>query len=193
MELLKEGRIEHHHTTKEMSILLRNVSGVTSSMRYLSTSRLVQNFSFPPSRQKGKGINLSLNLQDALKGKKGSTGDTTSNSGNANSTNEGVKFVDPRFMKQFNSESIYDPFDFSMARINLDRKFHSNKKPLNKINPLDLYLYPEVLSKYVSSTGKILHSDVTGLSPRDQRLISKAIRRCQAIGLMSKTSNNYNR
>lgn len=103
------------------------------------------------------------------------------------------KRIDPRLTKKFQRGSIYDPFDFSLARIHLDKKFGLNSHPMNDmfekfgINPLDLYTNPEVLSQFVSSTGKILHRDVTGLSAKNQRRISKAIRRCQAIGLMSKT------
>ena len=187
-------------------LAIRNITKTTtcSNVRYFYSSGKLQNFSFPPNRasnsKKGvsnsDGMFLSLDLTEPItrrdsvermgKYMKG-------NNGSGGSSSDNIKVVEPRFLKQFNTESIYDPFDFSLARINLDRKFNENKKPLNKINPLDLYLYPEILSKYVSSTGRILHRDVTGLSPRDQRLISKAIRRCQAIGLMSKTSNNYNR
>lgn len=90
-------------------------------------------------------------------------------------------------------ESIYDPFDFSLNRIRLERKVIESKIPLNSINSSDLYLSPEILARFVSSTGRILHSDVTGLNVKDQKKISRAIRRCQAIGLMSKTSNDYNR
>ncbi|CAL9734067.1 small ribosomal subunit protein bS18m [Monosporozyma servazzii] len=163
---------------------------ILNNARYLHASGTVK-FNFPPnnnarntpSSNKG-GLNLSLNLKEPIK-PRSDVGSVTSS--------DSIKVVEPRFMKQFNSESIYDPFDFSLARINLDKKSQQSNKPLKKINPLDLYLSPDILSKYVSSTGKILHRDVTGLSPKDQRLISKAIRRCQAIGLMSKTSNNYNR
>lgn len=103
------------------------------------------------------------------------------------------KRVDPRLMKRFARDSIYDPFDFSLARIHLDRKESSSNRSANDmfdkfgVNPLDLYTSPEILSQFLSSTGKILHRDVTGLSAKNQRRLSKAIRRAQAIGLLSKT------
>lgn len=182
-------------------LIIRNIikTNIGLNARYFCSSGTLQNFSFPPNgtskdqkrNSKGDGMFLSLDLKEPIT-RKGSI-EHKRKSVVASSSNNNIKVVEPRFLKQFNTESIYDPFDFSLARINLDRKFNENKKPLNRINPLDLYLYPEILSRYVSSTGKILHRDVTGLSSRDQRLISKAIRRCQAIGLMSKTSNNYNR
>lgn len=103
------------------------------------------------------------------------------------------KKVDPRLMKKFARDSTYDPFDFSLAKIHLDKKNSSANHKANDmfdkfgVNPLDLYTSPETLSQFISSTGKILHRDVTGLSAKNQRRLSKAIRRCQAIGLLSKT------
>lgn len=106
---------------------------------------------------------------------------------------ENSKKVDPRLMRRFVRDSTYDPFDFSLGRIHLDRKHSLSNRSANDmfdkfgVNPLDLYTSPEVLSQFLSSTGKILHRDVTGLSAKNQRRVSKAIRRAQAIGLLSKT------
>lgn len=102
------------------------------------------------------------------------------------------KKIDPRLVKKFQSGTTYDPFDFSLARLHLDKKFSSKNSSndlfeKNGVDPLDLYTNPEFLSQFVTSSGKILHRDVTGLSAKNQRRLSKAIRRCQAIGLMSKT------
>ncbi|CAR21185.1 hypothetical protein ACU8KH_00217 [Lachancea thermotolerans] len=102
------------------------------------------------------------------------------------------KRIDPRLVKKFQSGTTYDPFDFSLARLHLDKKFSSKNSSndlfdKNGVDPLDLYTNPEFLSQFVTSSGKILHRDVTGLSAKNQRRLSKAIRRCQAIGLMSKT------
>ncbi|SCU78357.1 LAFA_0A06216g1_1 [Lachancea sp. 'fantastica'] len=103
-----------------------------------------------------------------------------------------IKKVDSRLVKKFQSGTTYDPFDFSLARLHLDKKFASRNSfndlfDKNGVDPLDLYTNPEFLSQFVTSSGKILHRDVTGLSAKNQRRLSKAIRRCQAIGLMSKT------
>ncbi|AQZ14691.1 RSM18 (YER050C) [Zygosaccharomyces parabailii] len=102
------------------------------------------------------------------------------------------KKIDPRLTRKFQRGSVYDPFDFSLARIHLDKKYGSSRRPMNDlfnkfgVNPLDLYTSPETLSQFVTSTGRILHRDVTGLSAKNQRRLSKAVRRCQSIGLMSK-------
>ncbi|CCE61945.1 hypothetical protein TPHA_0B02730 [Tetrapisispora phaffii CBS 4417] len=103
------------------------------------------------------------------------------------------KNIDSKLTKKFQTGAIYDPFDFSLSKIYLDKKNSSKKNSINDyfdvydINPLDLYTSPDVLSKFLSSTGKILHRDVTGLSAKNQRRLSKAVRRCQAFGLISKT------
>ncbi|CAG99238.1 Rsm18 [Kluyveromyces lactis] len=102
-----------------------------------------------------------------------------------------IKKLESKLIKNFQPGSVYNPFDFSLERIHLDKKFGvrpGSFDPFNKlkINPLDLYTNPEFLSRFVTSTGKILHRDVTGLSAKNQRRLTKAIKRCQAIGLMSK-------
>lgn len=146
----------------------------TAKYRYFTTSvRVGFGFTITNMARKTNPIDLTADLGDKTKDR--------------------VKTLEPRLVKNFVGDSIYDPFDFSMERIILDRKNRSSSRPLGKVNPLDLYQSPEILVKYVSSTGKILHRDVTGLTAKDQRRLSKAIRRCQAIGLMSKTSNEYNK
>ncbi|AAS51803.1 ADL117Wp [Eremothecium gossypii ATCC 10895] len=106
--------------------------------------------------------------------------------------NDQVKKVPPEMMKKFATGSLYDPFDFSMARLHLEKKHRKNARKVDifeelNLDPLDLYTSPAILSRFVGNTGKILHRDVTGLSVRSQKRMSRAVRRCQAIGLMSKT------
>lgn len=98
--------------------------------------------------------------------------------------------IHPRFIKNFQATGTYDPFDFSMARLHLDKKLEQEEsKPngLDKkfINPLNLYTNPRYLSKYISSTGKILHQDVTKLSRKNQKRVTVAIKRSINAGLLS--------
>ncbi|CAI1952000.1 hypothetical protein SEUBUCD646_0E01350 [Saccharomyces eubayanus] len=101
-----------------------------------------------------------------------------------------TKKIDQSLSKKLPKGTIYDPFDFSMGRIHLDRKYqaskNANRNDIMKsgVNPLEFYARPRILSKYVTTTGRIQHRDTTGLSAKNQRRLSKAIRRCQAIGLM---------
>ena len=41
-----------------------------------------------------------------------------------------------------------------------------------------------MMSEYMTETGKIKHSSATGLRPKNQRKIAKAIRRAIGLGLM---------
>ena len=129
---------------------------------------------FSSTRRMANSIDQKL-LKDGMNGSKTPT----------------VKKLEGKLIRNFQPGSVYIPFDFSLERIRLDKKYGvrpGSYDPFDrlKINPLDLYTNPEFLSKFVSSTGKILHRDVTGLSAKNQRRLAKAIRRCQAIGLMSK-------
>ncbi|SMN19951.1 similar to Saccharomyces cerevisiae YER050C RSM18 Mitochondrial ribosomal protein of the small subunit, has similarity to E. coli S18 ribosomal protein [Maudiozyma saulgeensis] len=155
-----------------------------SNTRLFSTTikTNLKGFNFPPTGT------TNVNIFEAIKGsdKQKLKGE----SANGIENRQNIKTLEPKLIKSFEYSTIYDPFDFSMARINLDRKHKSKFKLFgNNINPLDLYTSPEILSQYMSSTGKILHSDVTGLSAKNQRRLAKAIRRAQAIGLLSKTHN----
>ncbi len=50
-----------------------------------------------------------------------------------------------------------------------------------------------MLSKFVSERGRILSRRLTGLSSYNQRKVSKAIKRAQALGLMAYTTVQHNR
>jgi small subunit ribosomal protein S18 len=92
--------------------------------------------------------------------------------------------------RQFPQNSLYDPFDFSMAKIRLDRKQARQNISMKafdekKLNPLDFYLNTRYLSQYVSSTGRILPREVTKLSVKNQKRLAKAIKRARAVGMLS--------
>lgn len=106
-----------------------------------------------------------------------------------------IKKLDSKLIKKFEEGQIYEPFDLSINRLHLDGKghFQYNLKKKNKIHLTDLYCHPSELSKYLNSTGQILSREVTGLSEKDQRRISKAIRRAQALGLLNVWSKDESR
>ncbi len=68
-----------------------------------------------------------------------------------------------------------------------NREYPRRKKvdPLavNKIDFVD-YKDPSALRKFISETGKILPARITGLSRKNQRMITKAIKRAREIGLL---------
>lgn len=108
------------------------------------------------------------------------------------------------FQKNFLEGNMYDPFDFSMRRVDMDvklakqardkfRSYNKGKGDLFEkagINPLDLYTMPDILSKFVSQTGQVLPREVTGCNSKNQRLLGMAIKRAISVGLMSSTNKH---
>ncbi|ROT41460.1 ribosomal protein S18 [Sodiomyces alkalinus F11] len=54
---------------------------------------------------------------------------------------------------------------------------------LLNVNPLDMYRNFAMISEYVTSTGQINSTRYTGLRPRNQRRMAKAIRRAMGMGI----------
>ncbi|KAH3902778.1 related to 37S ribosomal protein RSM18, mitochondrial [Saccharomycodes ludwigii] len=156
------------------------IKNIINKRLYTISKPLYINFNIKPTNKTQIDLTQQVSSSDATTG--------STNNGINEVEEENVK-IDPRFVRSFNSATTYDPFDFSLARLHLDKKYsniRSENDFLNKINAVDLYVYPQYLSKFLTSSGKIVHRDVTGLSAKNQRRISKAIRRAQAIGLLSK-------
>ncbi|KAF1357889.1 ribosomal protein S18 [Lizonia empirigonia] len=83
---------------------------------------------------------------------------------------------------------VYSPHDLSGAE---QKKWkNGRKKPASDafdvlgINPINEYKNFTIMSEYMSETGRIKHSKDTGLRPKNQRKIAKAIRRAIGLGLM---------
>lgn len=108
----------------------------------------------------------------------------------------------PLFKNSYNSQeskSTYSPFDFSIAsqryqnKISKATKSHKMKSSAfnaPEVNPLDFYIMPHLLSSYMSQSGSILHRDITGLNPRKQKAMARAIKRARAFGLMSSVAQD---
>lgn len=96
-----------------------------------------------------------------------------------------------RFTKKFREGDTYDAFDFSSTRVGMDRrnrKFTRNDPfEATGVNPRNLYTMPEILSKFLTSTGQILPRSVTGCSDANQKKLSMAIKTARASGLLSTT------
>ncbi len=98
------------------------------------------------------------------------------------------EIISPFFMYNFEHRKRYDPFDFSLSKLRLEKKWRSKiSNPLDDLhkNPLTLYIYPQILSNYMNSAGQILNRRVTGCKGRTQRKVTKAIKRAQHIGFLS--------
>lgn len=97
-----------------------------------------------------------------------------------------------KYMRKFEAGTTYDPFDFSLTKLGMEQRAYKQKMTTKSdpfeasgINPLDLYTMPEILSKFLTSTGQILPRDVTGCSSSNQKKLGIAIKRSRACGLLS--------
>ncbi|KAA8904516.1 hypothetical protein TRICI_005461 [Trichomonascus ciferrii] len=98
--------------------------------------------------------------------------------------------IDHSFVRQFQVGSTYDPFDFSMAKLRLERLERRNATPTDrfkelKMDPLKLWKHPQELSDYISDSGRILPGYLHGHKKKTQKRLAKAIRRARAAGLLS--------
>ncbi|AOA60455.1 37S ribosomal protein S8, mitochondrial [Komagataella phaffii CBS 7435] len=106
--------------------------------------------------------------------------------------------IHPRLVREFQERQTYDPIDFSTISAQQATKHRFENAAIEnrshfldkRVNPLDYYCRPEILSRYLTTGGRILHKDVTGLSNKQQRLLSKAIKRARAAGLLSHVSRD---
>mmetsp|Transcript_1259 Transcript_1259/g.1283 ORF Transcript_1259/g.1283 Transcript_1259/m.1283 type:complete len:193 (-) Transcript_1259:145-723(-) len=98
------------------------------------------------------------------------------------------------FTKKFNLSETYDPFDFSNDKMDIEKRERRQTIPYEKmvdpfekagIDPLDIYTMPEILSRFLSSTGQILPREVTGCNAKNQKKLSNAIKRARTCGLLS--------
>ena len=107
--------------------------------------------------------------------------------------------INDRFIPNMTNKKTYDPFDFSISAQRYQTKVNkaqmanymkSSSFNSREINPTDFYVIPHLLNGYMNSSGQILHRDVTGLSPRKQKQMAKAIRRARAFGFLSSVAKD---
>ncbi|ODV80886.1 ribosomal protein S18 [Suhomyces tanzawaensis NRRL Y-17324] len=98
------------------------------------------------------------------------------------------------FTRRFTFGESYDPFDFSNTKLSMERKtFRKSKNTVSDpfertgIDPRNLYAMPEILSRFITSTGQILPRSVTGCNGKNQKRLSDAIKTARACGLLSST------
>ncbi|CDR38911.1 CYFA0S02e08438g1_1 [Cyberlindnera fabianii] len=99
--------------------------------------------------------------------------------------------LESNVVRYFASDELYDPFDFSLAKLRLERRAYAENNAGRKffdekrVNPLDCYTNTKYLSSYLTSTGRIHPREVTKLSLKNQKRLAKAIKRARAAGLLS--------
>lgn len=100
--------------------------------------------------------------------------------------------------RKFRVGTTYNPFDFSMNRLRMERKQaqlqqRNLEDPFERsgIDPRNLYLMPEVLSQFLTSTGQILPRQTTGCSAANQKKLTAAIKTARNLGLLSTVHKHY--
>ena len=65
------------------------------------------------------------------------------------------------------------------------------RKKSNPLKDLDIdYKDIKTLSRYITERGKIVPSRISGVSQKDQRLLTRAIKRARHLGLLPFVRNN---
>ncbi|RLV94392.1 37S ribosomal protein RSM18 mitochondrial [Spathaspora sp. JA1] len=104
--------------------------------------------------------------------------------------------INPSLGRRFQHGQTYNPFHFSMDRLHMERsqrRIAEIEDPFERcgMNPRNLYMMPEVLSKFISETGQILPRSKTGCSAKNQKLLSNAIKTARAIGVLSSVHRHH--
>lgn len=88
--------------------------------------------------------------------------------------------------RRWRTGDVYSPRDLGSVEMNKWRTSRRPKKDILDvlgINPLDNYRNFALISEFVTPMGRIKHSLNTGLRPKNQRKMAKAIRRAIGMGL----------
>ncbi|KAH6709953.1 hypothetical protein VD0002_g2946 [Verticillium dahliae] len=94
------------------------------------------------------------------------------------------------YMKQmprkWKTGDVYAPYDMNPHQLARWKKKTAPKRDVTdllSLNPLDMYKNFSMISEYMTSFGQIKNSRDTGLRPRNQRRMAKAIRRVIGMGI----------
>ncbi|CDK25369.1 unnamed protein product [Kuraishia capsulata CBS 1993] len=110
--------------------------------------------------------------------------------------------IDQNFVQKFNDLKTYDPFDFSIAGIKLQKYKKSQEFEKRRqvsgfnsknVNPLDFYCLPSTLSNFLRPNGDIQPRSESGLSAKKQRALSKAVKRARKLGFLSPVARDGSR
>ncbi|KAF9581732.1 hypothetical protein BGW38_001142 [Lunasporangiospora selenospora] len=112
--------------------------------------------------------------------------DSINSQGTNATASEGARVSRGNFQKG----DIYKPSDLALSKTH---RFTPGPKPVDelkvlKLNPLVEYKNPTLLSHYISPLGRLLSREQTGLCAKNQRRLSKAVRRARAMCIISPTA-----
>ncbi|KAK9455559.1 ribosomal protein S18 [Dipodascopsis uninucleata] len=98
----------------------------------------------------------------------------------------------PKYIKKFRIGSIYNPTDFALRNTAKPTEKYLRKTPYDQldeaeIDPLQMYKDVTFLSDFISPVGRIYSRNVTQLTAKNHRRISRSIKRARMAGLLSTT------
>lgn len=178
-------------------MMIRSCSARVGFCRTLAFSAARQNSAILPSDPNMKSEAWAANGSDDLS----ITRKVVGMAKNLQDSSKPPINVHKSLLRYFGAGQTYDPFDFSMNRLDMEAKWDKKRRDVagryNKgeddifvksgVNPLDLYAMPEILSRFISQTGQILPREVTGCNAANQKKLGIAIKRARAAGLLSTT------
>lgn len=88
--------------------------------------------------------------------------------------------------RKWKTGDVYAPHDMNPHQLARWKKKTAPKRDVTdllSLNPLDMYKNFSMISEYMTSFGQIKNSRDTGLRPRNQRRMAKAIRRVIGMGI----------
>lgn len=102
------------------------------------------------------------------------------------------KGLEATISRRWTAGDVYAPHDLSGTEMQKWAKVRPRGRPdrdlfdVLAIDPRKHYLNFNMMSEFVTNMGKIKSGLTTGLRARNQRRISKAVKRAQGMGLMPK-------
>ncbi|KAM7204151.1 hypothetical protein V8F33_001786 [Rhypophila sp. PSN 637] len=175
---------QHISTTPSKEAGLRQVRSAPNASSQLKDLGAGDNTAAPP--------NQVLRQMLADSNQRRSTGAGANKAANAVADLEAQATTDNylKMMPRFWTEgSIYAPRDLGVGEATKwSTSWKASKADQDKIavlgiNPLDNYRNFTFISEHMTSYGRILHSNKTGLSPVNQRKMAKTIRRAIGLGI----------
>ncbi|KAF9929704.1 hypothetical protein FBU30_001272 [Linnemannia zychae] len=162
-------------TIKSVKSLVPKV-GATSAISYNFVSRRFKSDDAAEERESSSHTDSLMNIIV------GSLGASSSGS----TANEQFRMARGNFHKG----DIYKPSDLNDSK---PITYAPTPKPVDqlkilKLNPLIEYKNAALLSHYITPFGRLMSKEQTGLSSKNQRRVSKAVRRARAMCIISPTA-----
>ncbi|KAK6198872.1 ribosomal protein S18 [Scheffersomyces amazonensis] len=183
---------------RSVAVRASNIRSFSQCARLYNDVDNVEKRNILPSNESMKSKELWSGSRDNKNNDMNITKQVAGIARNIEENNQPPLNISPMFQSRFEFGQSYDPFDFSHVKQEMtkrsqqqNRKTTSNVDgdPFEKagIDPSTLYIYPEILSRYLTTTGQILPRNITGCNAKNQRKLSYAIKTARSIGLLSST------